>query len=434
MSKHVLIVGGGVIGLSTAWYAARRGHRVTVIERGPADHDGCSFGNCGLVSPSHIVPLAAPGMVAAGLKWMLSPESPFYIRPRPSRDLLDWGWKFSRAATADRVAVAAPLLAELLLASRTEYLHLAEHAGDDFGLEQRGVLMLCKTEHRLAEEAEVAVQARPLGMAAEVLTAAQTAALDPGIRLDIAGSVYFPDDCHLTPTRLMASLTRLLVEAGVEIRWDTEVTGWRIEGGSKDQDGSYANSSGTRIDAVRTSRGDLEADEYVVCGGAWSPAVLRVLGIRLPMMAGKGYSLTLPDPPRLPRIPAICTEARVAVTPMGNALRFGGTMEIVGLDESINPARIRGIIKAAPRYYPDFSANDFKGIQPWRGLRPCSPDGLPYIGRFARFANLSVAAGHAMLGVSLGAITGKLMAELLSGESPSIASELLAPDRYGADG
>jgi len=424
MGKHILIVGSGVIGLSTAWYAARRGHRVTVVERGPADHDGCSFGNCGLVSPSHIVPLAAPGMVAAGLKWMLNPESPFYIRPRPSRDLADWGWKFARAATADRVARAAPVLAELLLASRTCYEDLAEQAGNDFGLEKRGVLMLCKTEHRLAEEAEIAAQARPLGMAAEVLTPAQTAALDPGIRLDIAGAVYFPDDCHLTPARLMASLTRLLVGAGIEFRWDTEVIGWRV-----------GQAGGDRIDAViTTTRGDLAADEYVVCGGAWSPAVLRGLGIRLPMMAGKGYSLTLPNPPRLPRIPAICTEARVAVTPMGSALRFGGTMEIVGLDESINPARIRGIIKAAPLYYPDFSADDFQGIQPWRGLRPCSPDGLPYIGRFGRFANLSVAAGHAMLGVSLGAITGKLMAELLSGEPPSIASELLSPDRYGAGG
>ncbi len=421
MSKQVLIVGGGVIGLWSAYYAVRRGHRVTVVERGPADRGGCSFGNCGLVSPSHVVPLAAPGMVAAGLKWMLSPESPFYIRPRPSRDLVDWGWKFARASTAERVARAAPLLAELLLASRAGYLAFADEAGNDFGLEERGVLMLCKTEHRLAEEAEVAVQARALGMAAEVLTPAQTAALDPGVRLDISGAVYFPEDCHLTPARLMASLQRRLVEAGVELRWDTEVTGWHIE-----------PPGGDRIAAVRTTRGDLTADEYVVCGGAWAPAIVRDLGLRLPMMAGKGYSLTLPTPPRLPAIPAICTEARVAVTPMGGALRFGGTMEIVGLDESINPARIRGIVKAVPRYYRDFAPDDFRAVRPWRGLRPCTPDGLPYVGRSARYANLSIAAGHAMLGISLGAVTGKLIAELLSGERASISSELLGPERYGA--
>jgi D-amino-acid dehydrogenase len=148
------------------------------------------------------------------------------------------------------------------------------------------------------------------------------------------------------------------------------------------------------------------------------------------MQAGKGYSLTLPQPRRLPSVCAILSEARVAVTPMGSTLRFAGTMEISGLNQEIHRRRVQGIIKSVPQYFPEYQPADFLRIQPWCGLRPCSPDGLPYVGRFGRFANLSVASGHAMMGVSLGPVTGKLMAEMLSGEEPSLAIEQLSPSRY----
>ena len=148
------------------------------------------------------------------------------------------------------------------------------------------------------------------------------------------------------------------------------------------------------------------------------------------MQAGKGYSLTLSKPRQLPEICAILTEARVAVTPMAGALRFAGTMEIAGLNEDINPVRVRGIIAAATKYYPDFEPSDFDGVAPWRGLRPCSPDGMPYVGRTAKWANLSVATGHAMMGMSLGPVTGKLIAEILAGETPPIDMTQLSPDRY----
>jgi D-amino-acid dehydrogenase len=168
----------------------------------------------------------------------------------------------------------------------------------------------------------------------------------------------------------------------------------------------------------------------VVAGGAWSQGIASGLGIRLPLQAGKGYSLTIPSPRSRPSIPCLLSEARVAVTPMNGSLRFGGTMEIAGLDESITPARIRGIIKSAGRYFPDFGPEDFRGIPPWRGLRPCSPDGLPYVGRTRSRSNVIVATGHAMLGLSLGPITGKLVAEILSGEDPAIDIKALSPDRY----
>src|SRR5262245_29918403 len=199
--KHILIVGGGVIGLCTAYYAARKGHRVTIVDRVASDHEGCSYGNAGMVVPSHFVPLAAPGMVALGLKWMWNPESPFYIKPRASWDLLTWGLKFWHAANAEHVRRAAPLLRDLQLASRTGFEKLAALPGNDFGLVKKGLLMLCKTEHAIDEEANTAEQARALGIQAEVLDVNQTAKLDSNVRMDIAGSIYFPKDCHLTPSR-----------------------------------------------------------------------------------------------------------------------------------------------------------------------------------------------------------------------------------------
>jgi D-amino-acid dehydrogenase len=424
-SKSILIIGGGVVGLCTAYYAMQKGHRVTIVERGAPDHDCCSLGNAGLIVPSHFVPLAAPGMVSLGLRMMFNPESPFYVRPRLDADLLRWGWKFCRAANAHHVARSAPLLRDLLCASRRCFEELAQQWSNDFGLVQKGSLMLCKSERALEEEAKTAERARALGIPAEVLTAQQTADLEPNVRMDIAGSVYFPLDCHLIPQQLVARLERALEESGATFCWSTEVTGWRV--------------SGQRIEAVQVcssalrrdyERGELKADEYVLAAGSWSPQVARRLGIRLPMQAGKGYSLTLPNPKQKPHIPCILTEARVAVTPMGDALRFGGTMEIAGMDTSINPARVRGILKSVPQYFPDFSPDDFRNVPAWCGLRPCSPDGLPYVGRFQRFTNLSVATGHAMLGVSLAPITGKLLAEVLSDEPPSIGLEMLSPERY----
>ena len=420
MSNHILIIGGGVIGLCTAYYAAKRGHRVTLIERLPREREGCSFGNAGMIVPSHFIPLAAPGAVALALRWMWNPESPLYIQPRLDWDLISWGWKFLRASTREHVRRAAPLIRDLSFASRACFETLAETL--DFGLVKRGLLMLCKTQHALDEEAKTAALANQLGVPAEVLGAKAVAALDPAVRMDVVGGVHFPKDCHLSPGRLMAALQRELESAGVEFHFESVVTGWRADG--------------RRVEAVKTNAGDFAADEFVLCGGAWSPTVARDLRVRLPTQAGKGYSLTLARPRQLPQMCAIFSEARIAVTPMAGAnaegatLRFGGTMEIAGLDERINARRVQGIIKAVPRYFPDFTAEDFAGIQPWSGLRPCSPDGLPYVGRFAAYENFSTATGHAMMGLSLGPVTGKIMAGLLSGEPPSFDLALLSPDRF----
>jgi D-amino-acid dehydrogenase len=414
--SKLVVIGGGVIGLCTAWYASCRGHEVVVVDRADESHEGCSYGNAGMICPSHFVPLAAPGMVKLGLKWMWNPKSPFYIQPRADFALWDWGFKFWRAANAEHVRRASPVLRDLHLASRACFEELAALPGNDFGLVKKGLIMLCKTDSVWHEEAHAAEQARALGVPAEVLDAQQTAKLDPGIRMDIAGAVYFPLDCHLSPNQFMAGLKAQLVKQGVVFSWQNEVVGWR--------------TGNSRVVAVQTTAGEIAGDEFALCGGAWSPATARSLRLKLPMQAGKGYSLTLPRPRQRPAICAILTEARIAVTPMGDSLRFGGTMEIAGVNETINPIRVQGIVESVPKYYPEIREQDFAGIRPWAGLRPCSPDGLPYLGRTARFANLTIATGHAMMGLSLGPITGKIAADIISHEPPPIEIGLLSPDRY----
>ena len=417
MSGHVAVIGAGVIGLCTAFYCAQRGWRVTLIERQGEERDGCSYGNTGMVVPSHFVPLAAPGMVWQALKWMVDRGSPFYVKPRASWDLIDWAMKFWRASSFEHVRRAAPLLRDLSLASRKCYEDLAAPT-NAFGFARTGALMLCKTQHGLAEEAAAADHARALGLSAEVLDASATAALDPGIRMDVAGSVYYPQDCNLVPDRLIAALQHRLPARDVQCNWHGEVKEWRTEGGGRIRAAQLANGA------------EIEADQFVLAAGSWSGALARRLGLTLPMQAGKGYSLTLREPRQAPQRCAILTEARVAVSPIGGTLRFGGTLEICGIDETVDPLRVRSIIDAVPRYYPQFTEADFEGVRPWQGLRPCSPDGLPYIGRTSHFSNLLVATGHAMMGVSLGPITGRLVAQLVSGERPEIDLTLLSPDRY----
>jgi D-amino-acid dehydrogenase len=417
VTKKIVIIGGGVIGLSTAWHCWQRGHNVTVIDRKPEQRDGCSFGNAGMIVPSHFTPLAAPGMIRLGLKWMWNPESPFYIRPRASWDLLAWLWQFKKSCQRSHVDRAGPLLRDLHLASREYYAKLDAEFRGEFGLQQNGLLMLCRTAAALHEEAETAQVANKLGVDAQVLDAQATSQLDPGIEMDIRGAVYYPRDCHLSPNHLMSALQSRLIAGGCNFQWDSSWTSF--------------TRRGNQIESVQTTQGSFPADEVIICGGVWSQEIALELQLKLPMQAGKGYSVTLQQPRQQPNICSILTEARVAVTPMGTTLRCGGTMEIAGNDETITSSRVRGIVRSIPQYFPAFHESDFQDCEPWVGLRPCSPDGLPYLGRTARWQNVIVSTGHAMMGISLAMVSGQIAAELVDSLPSSIDKiRLLSPDRF----
>lgn len=416
-SKKVIVLGGGIIGLSTAYAALQRGLHVTVIDRIPLGGDNCSVGNAGMIVPSHFIPLAAPGVISQGLKWLRDPESPFHVKPKLSWDMFLWGLRFYLAATKEQVRQAGPLLRDLNLASRELYSQWSD-SGIECSLAKKGLLMLCTSEHVLEEETEVASRARDMGIPAKVLSAQETSALDPNVTMTTLGSVYYPKDCHLDPSQLLDSLRKRIVSLGGTLVDTAHVIGWK--------------STNNRVQAIVTRDHEFEADEFVVCGGIWSDGLVRSLRMRLPMQPGKGYSLTLPNPIELPSVCSILCEAKIAVTPMGNSLRFGGTMQIGELNQSIDPRRVRGIIKNIPSYMPRFREQHFEGISPWCGLRPVSPDGLPYIGRTAAWQNLTVATGHAMMGLSLGPITGQLVGQILAGEPTSLAIDRLSPDRYAS--
>ena len=415
--RRVVIVGGGVVGLFCAWYARRAGFAVTLVERGDPEHDCCSLGNAGQIVPSHFQPLAAPGMTAMALRSLFTPESPVRMDPRFDLRFFRWGLDFIRSASAAHVERCSPVLRDYGLLSRQCYLDLAAPGREEIKLAQRGLLMLSRTEVGFGHERDAAAAANRLGMDARVLSAAECRALEPAMRLDVLGGVYFPLDAHLAPQRLVAMLTRELLADGVQIMWNTNALGWR--------------ANGARVEALLTSAGELVGDEYVLAAGAWSPNVVAGLKLRLPVEAGKGYSLTLTQPPVLPAVSAVLTEARVAMTPMGDHLRFAGTMQFAGLDLTIDSRRVKPMIEAISKYLPDLNASHFSGVTPWTGLRPCTPDGMPFLGRSRRYTNFIVATGHAMMGVSLAPGTGHIVGELLQGRPGSVALELMRPDRFG---
>ena len=412
-TSDIIIIGGGVIGVCSAYYLAEGGAQVTLIEQGEIAA-GSSYGNAGIVVPSHSVPLAAPGALADGLKWMLDPQSPFYVRPRFDADLWAWILRFGLASRVGPMRRGIPILRDLSLASTILYKELAALDSLSFDYEQRGMMMVYKTEQGLHHGADEARLLGEFDLRADVLGAAQAHQMEPALRENVIGGIFFPQDAHLNPAKFVRGLAERIEKRGVKIHTDTEVLGFATDG--------------KRITAVQTTRGEFRAKQVIIAAGSWSPVVGRDLRLKIPVQAAKGYSLTVPRPKTSPSIPLILGEARVAVTPMGDLLRFAGTLELAGLDLSINRRRVDAIARAAKEY---LRVGDITPTEIWRGLRPCTPDGLPIIGRTRAFENLILATGHAMLGMSLGPITGKLVAQVANNTKPDIDLHPLRLERFG---
>lgn len=413
--KDILLIGGGVIGLCSAYYLLQEGHRVRILDQSDMT-GGCSYGNAGMIVPSHFTPLAAPGMISKGIGWMFQPESPFYIHPRADLSLLSWGLKFYKASRQGRVDKAMPALRDLSLLSRRLYTEISQPGIFDFSFKAKGLMMLCKTETVAEEEARTAATGNRLGIEARVLNREEIRRMEPNFQPDVISAVYYPGDAHCNPGQFMQGLKSEVVSQGGEFFPNTRVNGFRTRGRT--------------ITGLDTSGGILQAGEIILCNGSESGKLGRPLGLHLFLQAGKGYSMTLEEGGSKLNYPTILCDARVTLTPMADQLRIGGTMEIGRPDQQIDPRRVRGILKAIPQYYPGFNLSKDISTRVWSGLRPCSPDGLPYLGRTGKYDNLIIATGHAMMGLSLGPATGKIVSDLVEGRKPEISLDLFSPDRY----
>lgn len=413
--SHVLIIGAGIVGLSSAYYLQKQGHQVTILDKGEVT-DSCSFGNAGMIVPSHFVPLASPGMVQQGIRWMFNSKSPFYVRPSADLSLISWGLKFLKSANSGHVSRSAVPLRDLSLLSKQLFETLSKEPGFDFELKNKGILAFYKTEQVAEEEAHLAGKAKELGLDMGVLNAAECQLLQPELQLDVLGAVHYRCDGHLYPPKLMEALIQYLEQNGVNIVRGSEVS--RIE------------QNGTKITKVFTGEKAWEADHYVLASGSWSPAIAKMMDIRVPLMPGKGYSFMEKEPEQRMTIPALLCEARVAITPMNGSIRYSGTMELDKINNRVNMQRVKGIVEAVPKYFSNLHPQLPAAEQVWFGFRPSSPDGLPYIGHSARLKNLVIATGHGMMGLSLGPATGALVSQLISGQKTEIEISAFSPSRF----
>ena len=414
MARSIVIIGGGIVGLSSAYYLSKEGYQVTVIDKGDIT-SGASFVNAGYITPSHIIPLASPGMIAKGIKMIFNSASPFYMKPRLDVDFLKWSWNFHRSSTMAKVEKAIPVIKEINLISRELFTDI-KNSGDlgDFQLQRKGLLMLYKTDASYQHEKLVADRVHFEGLEVSDLNKAALEKLEPNVKIDAEGAIHYQCDGHTTPTEIMPKLLAYLKVQGVIIRTHEEVIDIK--------------SSSSTIKEVITDKNKYLPDEVVLAAGSWSGELAKKLHLKLSLQGGKGYRINVERDTGI-TIPAILMEAKMAVTPMNGFTRFAGTMEFSGNNDIIRKERVQAIANGAHSFYPEIEINSSEIEKAKTGLRPVSPDGLPYIGKSASIKNLTIATGHAMMGWSLGPATGKLVSELISNVKTSMDITAFSPER-----
>ncbi len=448
-SADVVVVGGGAVGLSTAWYLAEAGARVTVVDR-MSLRDKASIGNAGLLVPSHVIPLSAPGVISKGLRWMLSARSPFHISPRLSADFLRWLWLFARHATPEHVAYGIPILRDLSMESLRlfdalcgEDLAAANGGGADgsgaaapsgqatqadsapgiapplpgTGYSRTGLLMLHRGDTARRDNLHEADLAEGAGLDLRRLSEPEARALEPDIRTEISGGVFYATDAAIHPERFLSVMETALRARGVQF---VDATALRLD-----------RQVGVVLDgAAEDGRRSIGGDFVVVAAGAWTPHLVKTLGtgLRLPVEPARGYSLTVNTHEAAIRIPCVMLDERITVTPMAGALRFSGTLTLSGFDRRVEERRMETIRRLAQLYAGPSLAIEKPAV--WTGFRPASADGLPIIGPIPGAPRFSVATGHGMLGVTQAPVTGRLMADLLAGRSPILDPTPFAPGRF----
>ena len=411
--KKCVVIGGGIIGLCSAYYLQKEGHQVCIVDQSNLD-SGASYVNAGYLSPSHLIPLSAPGVMKKGIKWMLNPSSPLYIKPRFELEFLKWAWAFNKSCNIKHVNKSIPLIKDIALLSQDLYDEMKQTENFKFHYEKKGLFMLCKTEMMLEEEIKVAEIANNEGLDVKILAANEVQGLEPNVQMDVIGASYFKCDSHTTPHEFMEDMKSYLQSNGVKFYKNEKV-----------EDLDFRNN---QINTVITNKQRFNADEIVLAAGSWSSSIIRKFGLKILLQPGKGYRIDSLRPTGI-TIPAILAEAKAAVTPMNGFTRFAGTMEIAGINSKISIKRVEAIANATKRYYPDIELTKEEKGNVACGLRPVSPDGLPYIGKSAKCENLTIATGHAMMGWSMGTATGKLVSEIISGQKTSLNIDAFHPER-----
>jgi D-amino-acid dehydrogenase len=407
----VAIVGGGAVGVSVAAELARAGASVVLLERGAQLGAGCSAGNAGIVGASHVLPLATPRALAEGLRWLGRSDSPFSMRARPA--LAPWIARFVAAARPDQVRRAMRILRDLALASAT--LHAQLHGrGLSTGYRRNGLLNVYNDPGALADAGRQAQADARDGLAAEVLDAAALRDAHPQLAAGAAGAVWYPDEAHCDPLGYVRAVGHEAVSGGVEICTGVELLSVRRRG--------------SRVVGLWTTAGEISAHEVVMATGAWTSPLLRALGCALPVEGGKGYHVDVDAAPGDASLPVWLHDSRTVVTPLGRRTRIAGTLQLVGRDERVDVGRVDAIMRQTLDALPGLAGRPAREV--WRGLRPCTPDGLPVIGRPAGLENLILATGHGMWGLQLAPVTGQLVAALVGGASPGHDLRPLRPDRF----
>lgn len=411
---EVLIVGGGVIGCAVAYYLSREGVAVTVVEKGRLG-SGCSYGNAGWLVPSDITPLPAPGLIGQAARWLGDPDSPLYVKPRFDFEMFGWLAQFLSHANRRHMLRSAPRLAALQnLSLRLLKEFVNEYGAQSIAFEAKGVVYACNTETALATVLEESQLAAEYGVAFRSLSRKDIRTVEPALGRSMVGGVLYETDCHVEPLATVQQLARAASRYGAVMKPQTEVFGFE--------------RSGCRVRAVRTTRGRLTAGRVVLCTGSWTPLLTRKLGFPVPVQAGKGYALIVASPRPMPQRPLMLVEKKIAVTPRQNTLRLCGTMELAGLDESVTFRRVTAIERGAREFL--CLPTPLEPVEIWRGLRPCTPDGLPLLGPAPGFDNLFVAAGHAMIGLSTAAGTGRVIADLCLDRQPPLDLRPFALSRF----
>jgi D-amino-acid dehydrogenase len=415
MSK-VIIAGGGIVGLSSALFLRKSGHDVTVFDSTDIVNN-CSYGNAGYVCPGHFVPLAQPRIIQQGMKLMMDPLGPFYIKPRLDRGLIDWGLKFMKKANLRHVEESAIPLRDIAIISKAMYEYWKNELQMNFFYKDTGLLDIFLTDGGMEHGYHMEERSKELGLDVVMLNERQLMEMEPDSGLEAKGAIYFKCDAHVDPVTVMTGLLEELKKMGVEFKTREGVKDFEF--------------SGNKITKVITDKGRYETDAFVLSAGSWSRELAKKVGLNIPLVAGRGYSFIVEEEQLKFRHPAILNEGKVAITPMSNnKIRIGGTMEITTTTAAPRYQRVQGILNNLKRFIPSTKVSFPKQEDIWFGYRPCSADGLPYLGRNKKYNNCIIATGHSMIGMSLGAGTGKLVSELVNEEKTSMDLTPFDPARF----